>query len=553
MAIVEETLADLSISEEEEAALLLGSEGPEGGVFYGNYFVGSFLTSSVINFRSMRSTLANFWHLIGGISISNLNEGHYIFRLMRIGLRWGSMIYLTGLCLRWWKSSWVLLSGNSMNMMRKQSRWGIKVSREFESGLIFKLGHEEGFCPIWILQQKQDFEFEWDITLRAPTRQVVAPTSIWLREDAGTKGQIKGMSNPMNWGMTINRMEKVHRMCGYPNGVDVCSIGSRGLSFGWKPNYNVSLRFYSGSHIDVLINEDFNGKCWRTWGILGFDLLGKGAERFITIFRNGSTEAAWLLEPSCEAEVRRLWDGLLRSVLDRLKTVSEGLLVWARKLKRGLFTLQGSANASAILSRVERCILDAMNERLGRAFTNDEVVVALNSMSPLKAAREDFGVPRGCLFRALDVRWAQLPGPIPRKIQTPRVDYIAIVSDLLMYDSMGWNFALIDFVFYPEEAYLIKSIPIGGPNCCSWATFTSEMGFRSVIIESDARAVICKLNATSEDLSEISAFICEATEQVCRFTYLARSGNWLCIQWLKRVYRGGRMDSGWRKARCWLP
>lgn len=46
-------------------------------------------------------------------------------------------------------------------------------------------------------------------------------------------------------------------------------------------------------------------------------------------------EAAWLLEPSCEAEVRRLWDGLLRSVLDRLKTVSEGLLVWARKLKRG--------------------------------------------------------------------------------------------------------------------------------------------------------------------------------------------------------------------------
>ncbi|KAK5772268.1 hypothetical protein PVK06_048549 [Gossypium arboreum] len=79
------------------------------------------------------------------------------------------------------------------------------------------------------------------------------------------------------------------------------------------------------------------------------------------------------------------------------------------------------------------------------------------------------------------------------------------------------------------------------------------MGFRSVIIESDARAVICKLNATSEDLSEISAFICEATEQVCRFTYLARSGNWLCIQWLKRVYRGGRIDSGWRKARCWLP
>ncbi|MBA0816409.1 hypothetical protein Gohar_001075, partial [Gossypium harknessii] len=122
MAVVEETLADLFISEEEEVALPLGSKGSEGGVFYGNCFVGSFLTSSVINFQFMRSTLANIWHLIGSISISNLNEGHYLFQLMRIRLRQG-------------------------------------------------LGHEEGFCPIWILQEKQDFELEWDITLRAPARQ----------------------------------------------------------------------------------------------------------------------------------------------------------------------------------------------------------------------------------------------------------------------------------------------------------------------------------------------------------------------------------------------
>ncbi|PPD76720.1 hypothetical protein GOBAR_DD26364 [Gossypium barbadense] len=87
MAIVEKTLADLFISEEEEVALPLGSKDSEGGVFYGNCFVGSFLTSSVINFQFMRSTLANVWHLIGSISISNLNEGHYLFRLMRIGLR----------------------------------------------------------------------------------------------------------------------------------------------------------------------------------------------------------------------------------------------------------------------------------------------------------------------------------------------------------------------------------------------------------------------------------------------------------------------------------
>ncbi|MBA0602842.1 hypothetical protein Gorai_003008 [Gossypium raimondii] len=83
MAIVEKTHADLFISEEEEVALPLGSKGSEGGVFYGNFFVGSFLTSSVINFQFMRSTLANVWHLIGGmwnfkshlIIMHRLNDG----------------------------------------------------------------------------------------------------------------------------------------------------------------------------------------------------------------------------------------------------------------------------------------------------------------------------------------------------------------------------------------------------------------------------------------------------------------------------------------------
>ncbi|MBA0662923.1 hypothetical protein Goklo_006985 [Gossypium klotzschianum] len=59
----------------------LGSEGPDGAVSYEHCFVGSFLTSSGINFPSMKVTLANVWHPIGGISIFDLNEGRYLFRL----------------------------------------------------------------------------------------------------------------------------------------------------------------------------------------------------------------------------------------------------------------------------------------------------------------------------------------------------------------------------------------------------------------------------------------------------------------------------------------
>ncbi|KAH1055289.1 hypothetical protein J1N35_033354 [Gossypium stocksii] len=78
----EMTLASLSIEEEEEAVTIpLGLEGPDGRVSYEHCLVGSFLTSNVINFPSIKVTLANVWHPIGGVSIFELNEGRYLFRL----------------------------------------------------------------------------------------------------------------------------------------------------------------------------------------------------------------------------------------------------------------------------------------------------------------------------------------------------------------------------------------------------------------------------------------------------------------------------------------
>ncbi|MBA0615063.1 hypothetical protein Godav_015256 [Gossypium davidsonii] len=41
---------------------------------YEHYFVGTFLTSSIVNFQAMKSTLANVWHPIGGVSISDIGN-----------------------------------------------------------------------------------------------------------------------------------------------------------------------------------------------------------------------------------------------------------------------------------------------------------------------------------------------------------------------------------------------------------------------------------------------------------------------------------------------
>ncbi|GMI90334.1 hypothetical protein HRI_002702700 [Hibiscus trionum] len=64
------------------------------------------------------------------------------------------------------------------------------------------------------------------------------------------------------------RMERVRRSCGFLFGIDVDAVGSRGgLSLGWKPDIDVTLLSFSGSHIDAIIRED--DAQWRFTGFYG--------------------------------------------------------------------------------------------------------------------------------------------------------------------------------------------------------------------------------------------------------------------------------------------
>ncbi|KAK5812753.1 hypothetical protein PVK06_028192 [Gossypium arboreum] len=55
--------------------------------------------------------------------------------------------------------------------------------------------------------------------------------------------------------------------CGFPNGIDVDSDGrSEGLSLGWNSDCKITLRSFSRRHIDVMIDEDLEGKTWRCTG-----------------------------------------------------------------------------------------------------------------------------------------------------------------------------------------------------------------------------------------------------------------------------------------------
>ncbi|MBA0632157.1 hypothetical protein Godav_000952, partial [Gossypium davidsonii] len=43
-----------------------------------------FFSASVVHFLSMKNTLANLWHPLGGVQISNLGEKWYLFRVFNI-------------------------------------------------------------------------------------------------------------------------------------------------------------------------------------------------------------------------------------------------------------------------------------------------------------------------------------------------------------------------------------------------------------------------------------------------------------------------------------
>ncbi|MBA0705885.1 hypothetical protein Golax_018036, partial [Gossypium laxum] len=129
--------------------------------------------------------------------------------------------------------------------------------------LVYDLPH--GFMSE---MEKQDPEFGWDISLRIPAKREATQSSIWLREDARSKGLVEGMASSSNFGAMLSRPDGRHgnlilECLSFGEPPDCLSPLARGPFFGWKQNCCVSLRSYLGSHIHILINEDSDGKCWR--------------------------------------------------------------------------------------------------------------------------------------------------------------------------------------------------------------------------------------------------------------------------------------------------
>ncbi|MBA0555813.1 hypothetical protein Golob_025968, partial [Gossypium lobatum] len=80
MALMEKDLIDLSHNEEEDEGIQFETEAKPQKSLYDLCLVGCCLTASVVHFPALKNTMANLWHPLVGIQISDLREKRYLFR-----------------------------------------------------------------------------------------------------------------------------------------------------------------------------------------------------------------------------------------------------------------------------------------------------------------------------------------------------------------------------------------------------------------------------------------------------------------------------------------
>ncbi|MBA0581906.1 hypothetical protein Gorai_024067, partial [Gossypium raimondii] len=73
-------LANLNIMDEEEDPLMVVRDDMFANPEYGLCLVGQVLTDSIVNFPSLKNTLADLWHPLRGVSIMKIENKHILFR-----------------------------------------------------------------------------------------------------------------------------------------------------------------------------------------------------------------------------------------------------------------------------------------------------------------------------------------------------------------------------------------------------------------------------------------------------------------------------------------
>ncbi|MBA0785058.1 hypothetical protein Gotri_027805 [Gossypium trilobum] len=239
---MEDELANLRLVDDEEEAIQEDVAVVEN--FSQFCLVRRCLTDSVVHFPSLRNTMADLWHPIGGICISDIGEKRYLFQFFHEvdiakvqvhelppGLMSESMaVQLGNFCGKFieYDSNNPLLGQKSYMRIRvcldvnaplkrkKKIQIGKALTAyahfKYEKLSLFfficgKLGHGESYCPFRLRIKPLKIVFGWDLSIRAVVRRRAPEMSKWLRTTDGSQcftetlqNAADGQKNWRTWG-----------------------------------------------------------------------------------------------------------------------------------------------------------------------------------------------------------------------------------------------------------------------------------------------------------------------------------------------------------------
>ncbi|MBA0614468.1 hypothetical protein Godav_014763 [Gossypium davidsonii] len=196
---MEDSIVNLKIHDRVEEVWAV-EEDVDEEVDHDYCLVGCFLTTRMVNFQAMKNTLVNVWHLIGGVVISDLDEKRFLFKfyhevdIERVikGDPWTFNNHL--LIIHRLLENEDLMEGS----FEKKEKLMIPSGKQFyakfqyEKLTLFcflcgRLSHSDNFCSLRIRSKGQELELRWDVYLKVQDRRATISTSVWLREDYGSR------------------------------------------------------------------------------------------------------------------------------------------------------------------------------------------------------------------------------------------------------------------------------------------------------------------------------------------------------------------------------
>ncbi|KAG8473060.1 hypothetical protein CXB51_034996 [Gossypium anomalum] len=266
---MEKELDGLNIDdgEEEEEAVLLPINPVLQKSAYEYCLVGCFLTSSVVHFTVMKTTMANLWHPPRGVQIMNLGGRQYLFKFFH-----ELDVYRVVSGSPWTFNSYLLIIHRLKNdedlklVSLIYSAFWVQVhdlplgffSKAIAKQLDNFVGHSDKFCPTRLNLKGEIMEFGWSISLKVVIGRAISASNVWLREEGDDP------INPqtfflMETNLDGMRIGKVRRKCGFKNEIDVQAEVSRGGLMVILTRFCMLIRRL----------EEFQGKkgAWRTFAM----------------------------------------------------------------------------------------------------------------------------------------------------------------------------------------------------------------------------------------------------------------------------------------------